>query len=245
MQSWPQGQSEHNLKASMSHPCPNLKVLSIHIPKTGGTSFRNTLKGIYGESSVVRVDALNKTDPIQVNNEAIPPDASIDVPVIHGHLTWKVWESRFQKPDAPPKIITWVRDPVERVTSQYHYLVSVLKKELDEPGKGLDILSKLMKTFPEFIRNPKMQNLMSRYFTIADLEAHMDFVGVLAHREEDLNRLGQILNWPQFEDHQHNRTQNRPTPTPEEIDLIRAFNQSDVRLYEQVLEWREQGKYLP
>lgn len=229
----------------MSHPCPNLQLLSIHVPKTGGTSFRNTLKGVYGETSVVRVDAIKRDGPVQVNNKAIPSDAAIDAPVIHGHLKWKCWENRFQKSDAPVKVITWVRDPVERVTSQYYYLVNILERELDEPGKGLNILSKLMKTFPEFIRNPKVQNVMSRYFSIENLDAHMDFIGVLEHRDEDLNRLGQILNWPHFEDRQDNRTHDRPSPKPEEIDLIRACNQSDVRLYEQVMEWREKGRYLP
>ena len=229
----------------MAHSCPNLQLLSIHIPKTGGTSFRNTLKGVYGENAVARVDAINADGGVQVNNEEIEPGAKIEVPVVHGHLKWKVWQSHFSAPESGVKVITWVRDPVERVTSQYYYLVSVLEQELDEPGKGLNILSKLMKTFPEFVRNPKVQNIMSRYFGIADLDAHMDFVGVLEHREEDLNRLGQILNWPQFQDHQHNRTEGRPVPTPAEVDLIRAQNQDDIRLYDQVLEWREKGRYLP
>lgn len=225
----------------MKHPCPNLKLLSFHIPKTGGTSFRNTLKGVYGDDAVARVDSA-KSETTRLNNSPLNAGDPIPHSVIHGHIFWDRWNEKFEAPNDVMKII-WVRDPVERVASQYFYLVDVLKRELDEEGKGLNLLSKILKTFPEFIRNPKVQNILSRYVTPEILDRHFDFVGVLEHRQEDLARLARRLDWPEFEDHQHNATPNRPEPTPEERDLIRAYNQADVRLYEQVLEWRTKGRY--
>lgn len=237
----------YNLNSTDDPPLSQSPVALHSHPEDRGHIFQKHLKGVYGENAVVRVDVNNAQarGRVLVNNEAIDAGTMIDAPVMHGHVKWEEWQQRFSAPETGVKVITWVRDPVERVTSQYYYLVSVLERELDEPGKGLNILSKLMKTFPEFIRNPEGQNVMRRHFGIADLDAHMDFVGVLEHREEDLHRLGQILNWPQFQDHHHNRTEGRPEPTPSEVDLIRAYNQDDIRLYEQVLEWREKGRYLP
>lgn len=225
----------------MKHPCPQLKLMSFHIPKTGGTSFRNTLKGVYGDDQVARVDAENRTS-LQVNGQVIPEGSAIEFEVIHGHIFWSNWEKMFAAPEGIQKVI-WLRDPVERVASQYHYLVEVLKRELDEEGKGLNILSKLMKTFPEFIRNKKVQNILTRYVTPDIIEEQFDFVGILEHRQEDLATLAAKLNWSEFEDFEHNKTAERPDPTPAERDLIRAYNQADVHLYEQALEWREQGRF--
>lgn len=225
----------------MKHACPNLKLLSFHIPKTGGTSFRNTLKGVYGKEAVVRVDAA-KSETVRVEQTPIAPGTPILQPVIHGHIFWSKWLSDFEAGPEVTKVI-WLRDPVERVASQYYYLAEVLERELDEQGKGLNILSKLMKTFPEFIRNRKVQNILSRYVSIDDLDQNFHFVGLLEHRQEDLARLARRLDWPEYKDHQHNATTDRPAPTPEERDLIRAYNQADVRLYEQALEWREKGRY--
>lgn len=230
------------LTAKFMFRTPNLQLLSLHVPKTGGTSFRNTLKTIYGEASVGRLD-VNKRDQVEIDQQAISPAAAIPHPVLHGHLKWNQWQQWFQPP-AGVRVITWLRDPVARVTSQYSYLVEVLERELDEPGKGLNILSKLMKTFPEFIRNPEVQNIQAKYFTPLILDRFVDFVGVLEHREADLANLAQRLSWPHLPtDFQHNKTARLIEPTPSEIDLIRACNDEDVRLYEQVLEWRDAGRY--
>lgn len=221
---------------------PNLQLLSLHVPKTGGTSFRNTLKEVYGQEAVSRFD-VSRRGVVTIDDQLVNPDSVIAQPVLHGHVMWPQWQAMFE---APPgiQVITWVRDPVARVTSQYCYLVEVLERELDEPGKGLNILGKLMKTFPEFIRNPKVQNIQSKYFTPLILDRFVDFVGVLEHREADLAKLAQRLSWPQLPtDYQHNKTARLIEPTPSEIDLIRACNNEDVRLYEQVLEWRAAGRY--
>lgn len=230
------------LTAKFMFRTPNLQLLSLHVPKTGGTSFRSTLKTIYGEASVARLD-VNMRGQVEIDQQAIAPGATILHPVLHGHVKWNQWQELFQ---ASPRttVITWLRDPVARVTSQYSYLVEVLERELDEPGKGLNILSKLMKTFPEFIRNPEVRNIQSQYFTPIILDRFVDFVGVLEHREADLAKLAQRLSWPDHPtDFQHNKTARLIEPTPSEIDLIRACNDEDVRLYEQVLEWRDAGRY--
>ena len=225
----------------MKHPCPQLKLISFHIPKTGGTSFRNTLKGVYGEDQVARVDAGYRAS-VLLNGEVMQPGEPIQAEVIHGHIFWSDWQNRFEAPECVQKVV-WLRDPVERVASQYYYLVEVLKTQLDEEGKGLNLLLKLLKTFPEFIRNPQVQNILTRYLTPEIVESNFHFIGILEHRQEDMARLAAKLNWSQFEDHQHNKTTERPDPTPAERDLIRAYNQADVRFYEQALEWRSKGRF--
>ena len=218
----------------------DLELISIHIPKTAGTSFRHTLKKIYGQEAVVRLDIKVKGPTVLVNEahyqeRHLPPWTR----VAHGHFNYPLLQQHFDLPDRNIPVITWARDPVERVISHYHYLSKRLAEELDESSKGLNILAKMQRSLMEYARTPKSRNRMAHFFKGISLE-EFSFIGVQDYYSEDLNHLAKILEWDGFKEYQHNRTgKSYDEVTAQQIDEIRALNDEDVRIYEQVLALRE------
>lgn len=95
-------------------------IVSVHIPKTGGISFREAIEGLAGGHLVhdyadrplvprTRWRALRE----RFRRAPLPPGTR----VVHGHfVAAKYWRSH---PEA--RFVTWFRDPVERLISHYHY----------------------------------------------------------------------------------------------------------------------------
>jgi len=215
-----------------------LQLVSLHIPKTAGTSFRNILKSVYGEEQVVRFDIKIKTRKIDI--ESVPFDGSslpAHIRVIHGHFHYTDLVEQVNIPETA-KWITWLREPSDRVLSNYFYLSERLREELDEEKRGLNILAKMQRTLIEFARDEINRNRMSKFLHGADL-SRFDFIGLQEQYDSDLKHLAQILNWPEYPVFRHNVTRSRPTVDPDVLSEIRELNRNDYELYEEALMWRK------
>jgi hypothetical protein len=220
-----------------------LELVSIHIPKTAGTSFRNTLREVYGENNVIRLDIGLVRQEVRIEEKlydlpTFPPNTK----VIHGHFSYPLLIKNFSIPKETP-IITWLRDPVKRVISNYFYLAKRLEEELDEEGKGLNILRKMQRSLIEYARFEGAQNRQSKFLSGLTLE-NLQFVGIVETYEEDIQQLSQILEWPKTPIFTHNQT-NRDTSiiSQKDIDEIRELNSADLKLYEQALNLRTKGHW--
>jgi len=85
-------------------------VVSVHIPKCAGTSFRHVLRQIHGPGLW-----LNYGDDFRW--EAVPSGTTC----IHGHFSAAAYDGVIPG----RKLITIVRHPVERVVSNYHHFLRV------------------------------------------------------------------------------------------------------------------------
>lgn len=103
-------------------------VVSVHIPKTGGTSFRRILEDCYGSAIFEDYDWLKR--PKVLSGTSL--DASDDqiraalkgVRCIHGHFPAQKYARLREIEGIRPIFITWLRDPVERAVSAYYFLRS-------------------------------------------------------------------------------------------------------------------------
>ena len=218
----------------------HIELISVHIPKTAGTSFRNTLKAVYGEEAVVRldVDVIGGKEILRVNQAAytdktLPKQAR----VIHGHFCPGELSDRFTLPQEH-QIITWLRDPVDRVASNYYYLAKRLAEELDEVGKNLNILSKMQRTLLEYAEDELNRNRISKFLHGTPLE-QLAFVGIQEYYTEDLQVLAKLLKWTDFTEFKHNVTASKYEVSPEERAEIAALNDLDVKLYDAALKLRQ------
>jgi len=222
-----------------------LKLVSLHIPKTAGTSFRKTLKSNYGEEEVIRLDITLKHQKLRINQAlfeelSLPPGTS----VVHGHFKPSDLVERFPETKNVP-FITWLRDPVERVISNYYYLEKRLKEELDEEGKNLNILSKMQRSLLEYARDAINRNRQVKFLEGMPLE-DFSFVGILEHYAEDLAELGQRMGWSNVEEITVNVTAKEKPAISEEIRTeIARLNADDVALYNQALHLRARRKAPP
>lgn len=88
-------------------------IVSIHVPKCAGTSFKRVLNEICGARIWYNYGTIFSRD--QARPELVPPGTK----VIHGHFLADAFDGLF--PDR--QLVTWVRHPVERVVSNYHHFL--------------------------------------------------------------------------------------------------------------------------
>ncbi len=218
---------------------PGIELLSIHIPKTAGTSFRNILKGVYGEQGVVRVD-IPIPDEVQ-NKELcevlIPRRLSRKARVLHGHFRYNDIRREY-KLDSDVPVITWLRNPVDRVISNYFYLQKRLREIMKEKERRINILDRMQRSLMEFARLDVSRNRMTRFLDGRPLEEFL-FVGLVEHFSEDLADLAGVLEWRDFEVLHQNSSRVRCSGINEEERAeIRRLNSDDVALYGEAIRIR-------
>ncbi len=214
-----------------------IELVSLHIPKTAGTSFRNILKSVYGDRAVVRLD-INKRGVTRLNQEIYTDPQPPSAKVLHGHFVYGDIVNRFELPEEYKKI-TWLRNPVQRVVSNYFYLDSILKTLLSEKRKNLNILNKMQRSLLEYAGDEINRNRQWKFLRGITLE-EFDFVGIQEDFNEDLVEIAKVLNWPkQPQPIRQNKTPTeRPPLDPEILRQIEKLNQADMDLYREALELR-------
>lgn len=215
-----------------------VKLVSIHIPKTAGTSFIHSLKKQYGYQKVTRIDIND--NKIRINK--IPLSKAYvykKISVIHGHYSIGLLNNQLHLPSNIP-VITWLRDPVERVISNYYYLYKRLDEELKEEKKELNILSKMRRSLIEYAQDERNCNRMSKFLKGIELKDFF-FIGIVENYDKDIQELGRKLNWSTPEIVMHNKTGkiNKLTIDEKTKALIRSYNKKDQVLYEQALTLRK------
>lgn len=160
-----------------------LPIVSVHIPKTAGSTFRAILRRLepgrvyydYGSQFVIADPGTPSLLGRLERARRRLPSLLGPMPwhrVIHGHFPAARFAQRY--PDSP--FITWLRHPVDRVVSHYHHLRR-------HPSRSHTI-SWTMKTtgmeLSDFIEISSMQNLQSRYLAGFPLD-RLAFVGLQEH----------------------------------------------------------------
>lgn len=149
-----------------------VELLSVHIPKTAGTSFRGLLQAHYGEDLV----RLYPFDPDSWRHR-VPDNAR----AVHGHFALDVLRDAYPK----ARTVVWLRNPIERLRSYHAYWLGVEphgSKMHDAFMAGDRSLVSLAHLLAD-----EVQGFLGRT-TIQDF----DFVGITENSEEDMTR---FIRW--------------------------------------------------
>ena len=217
-----------------------LKLISIHIPKSAGTSFFHTLRKEYGPRKVVRIDTEGRA--VRVNK--VPLNAayiSRNPTVVHGHFIIDDLEDIIKSTSGIP-VITWLREPAERVISNYFYLSKRLEEELGEKKKGLNILSKMKRSLLEYAHGEANRNRISKFLRGVELQ-DLSFIGLVSEYDKDVSDLAQKLEWKTVQTFTHNKTNSSLVEKvdSETMKIIKSLNQEDYEVFEKAMELRKQG----
>jgi sulfotransferase famil protein len=216
----------------------NIQLVSLHIPKTAGTSFRNILKDVYGKNRIVRFD-VNHQGNITLDEKPFnKARLSNKIEVIHGHFYFQDIQKTIDIRDIP--LITWLRNPIDRVISNYYYLESVLIDVLNEEKRAINIRSKLQKTLIEYARAEINRNRISKFLK-GSTPGDFAFIGLQEYFNDDLLRLSGLLKWKgSFEGYKHNATPGKKEIVePETRQEIEDLNRDDMEWYNMILQSRQ------
>jgi len=211
-----------------------MKMVSIHIPKSGGVNFGEHLDHIYGENNVVH--DYNHTDrpgytsePIDKNVMKRLRDTDSQL-IIHGHF----FMSKYANiPNV--KRIVWFRNPVERLCSHYYFWMKLEDKEHHNWGllhkKGLSLL--------DFAKIKEIRNYYTMFLDGVRISA-FDFVGSADSYSDSLDLFYEMFAPDKYilDIHRNKNSGKSEELYPLSNKLRRkleSINREDMFLYEKAL----------
>jgi len=198
-------------------------LLFLHIPKAAGTSFRIAAErnawcwkvySDYGDDPgtsrlIKKCRKLKEYSSIEnlVNKRTI----------LAGHFSIR----RYGRYYPLENIVSFVRDPIQRLLSHYHYMIRT-----DRYDGNLET----------FVEDPSFQNVQSKIFGKCPIEA-VGFIGLTEKYNESLELIDKVyaLRVPVKLLNRNKEKRKAPYDVEQElIDLIILHNQADIDLYEKV-----------
>lgn len=180
-------------------------IVSLHIPKTGGTlfkhylfSFKNDVKFFdYGEGSVntklyfknKNVECSNYKEYISQFNKLIDMNYTF---IIHGHFNIR----KYYHLKGYVDFITWIREPLRRLLSLYNYWSFHKPKKLIP--QYLYFKEKNL-SFEDFAADPLFANQLHRYLNLTYNE--YNFIGILDYITHSYDLLDYNYNLQRTEPH--------------------------------------------
>jgi hypothetical protein len=201
-------------------------LISVHIPKCAGTSFRHILQALYGEN------LWTNYGQVFTRNQARPGQIPARTDCIHGHFLADAFDDLYPQ----RHLLTWVRHPVERVVSNYYHF-------LRSPDMRDDCCRRLFEerlSLRQFAELDWMRNEATRYLAGKSPD-EFAFIGVAESFTDSLAVFAQTFGW-----HCHlpaRRENSNPTRLGERYELrsgddahIRELNAADLTWYQETVE---------
>jgi len=178
----PAGKRPVALKSSLNGALP--EIVSLHIPKSGGSSFRDFLGNLYG-NGMRTMYTPEETAPRLIHEVELDPR----IRCLHGHFQADAYDHLL--PDAVK--VTWLRDPIERVVSGYYQFLrhpdtagdSDFNREFFESGMNL----------MEFARHENIRASLFWYLNAVPLEDFF-FVGLTEAYDDSMRLFCHLLGVP-------------------------------------------------
>lgn len=212
------------------------KIISIHIPKTAGTSFRYTLISVYGIERIMPFYY-----PVKENLSYKIPGR---IDVVHGHITTADYNRLIDENPSwrEAVVISWVRNPVSRFISNYFYMKSIISDQLSHFKETPDLKKRMVCTLEDFTNKQGEWNETSKYINEDDLRQNKySFIGQVENYEEDLKKLASILNWKSYCIFRNNTTKNKKEVGLETKKEIENKLSEEIELFNKIAEWNRQS----
>ena len=218
-------------------------LISLHLPKTAGSSFGASLQEHFGDRFIPKYEAskktmLNKKVQLLANsfrNTVAPPHKSS---CLHGHF--QPVKYRFCR---GATFVTWLRDPVEMLASHYFYWIRTYDPETASPLRRRVVEEQW--SLERFCLGPEMQNTHNRYLWGFPVKK-FSFIGITEFYSQDFAYFCQFILGEKLELKKRNINESKEEGAyikdPSLRMKIKTYHRKDVELYEYALKMR--GKRL-
>lgn len=209
-----------------------MKIISLHIPKTGGISFREHLKHIYGVDSVIY-----DYPPNNVPVEDTAYDLTIgfqdiehrlldhrNTYVFHGHFKM----TRYNGFHLVRRIV-WIRNPVERLVSHFNYF-------RNNPDHNNEVYRQMIDNALDlrgFGEIPIMRNFQSLFLDGMDI-SQFDFVGLTESYDRSIRLFYKMFCPNLVPLHIHENKRKNPLSEIDQglIEYLGKMNAVDFSVYQ-------------
>jgi hypothetical protein len=213
-------------------------LISVHIPKTAGTAFKNLLQSHFGPRLHLDYGDLPLAADYRWrmfgqrwgrggNNTSV---ATFDC--IHGHFI----ADKYDFLGASARYVTWLRDPVQRVASHYYYW----KRIPDLRNADCRRLIEQKLALEEFAALPRMRNVSARFFGRRQPREFF-FIGIMEDVPGSLSRFWRLTGIDVAAMSPANSNEERAEETYDIPEPVRArierLNLRDRALYETTLDF--------
>ena len=221
-----------------------MTIISVHLPKTAGTSLAASLADHFGDGFRRDYDdkAISKpvaqryrearTAALDIAEQGLP-----GVDCVHGHflpLKYLLLDTRCDL-----TFVTWMREPVARLLSHYYYWQASYDPATAAPHHRQVIEQGW--TLEQFCLSEQFRNIYTQYLWEFPLEK-FDFIGISEHYADDLRVFsGQYLG-TELEARRENTTvlaHPRGELGPDLLERVCRFHAADINLYQRALQLRE------
>jgi hypothetical protein len=223
-------------------------LIFLHIPKTAGSTFHTILGNQYKKSATKAVLGARYKDENIAQFISAPLEDKAHIKLFKGHMPFGLHEYI----PAPCRYITFLRDPVERVISQYYYIKKNTHNPLHDAVEGGDM------SIIDFVTSGiavGMNNGQCRFINgdldefpfgennrtlldnaIINIEKYFELVGITERFDQSILLMSEALGW---EKKPYYRRENvsKTKKTSREIDrntieTIKSYNTLDIELYD-------------
>jgi FkbM family methyltransferase len=228
-------------------------VLFLHIPKAGGTTIQQLICRHYPPKSIFALDPAKQDVGIS-DLRKMSPDVIARLNVIMGHMGYGI----HQFLERNVAYVTMLRNPVDRIVSNYYYVLRTpshcLHKLLKRKRMGLAEYAASGLT-------PQLENGQTRILASQDgnigssdgiscntkdldrardiLKNRIEIVGVMERFDESLLLMQRRFGWNCIKHVPANigpKNQRRPELDEKTLDIIRSRNELDQILYKDAVE---------
>jgi len=199
------------------------EVISIHIPKTAGSSFHAILKNHYGW----RLKHIQHQEDIKTWSAGQYYRADKPyVKAIHGHIRpHKNWKDYY--PNA--KWVCWLRNPSDRVISAYHHL----KRTQELGDRNQRLFKQIQPSLETFISHPEFENVTQIYQRFLGNFNPDDFafIGRTEYFEEDLQQFARLIGVKNLKPERVNVGQQKVQHLPEVMPDLQRILAREHEIY--------------
>ncbi len=220
-------------------------IISVHIPKTGGISFKEILQNGYGKKIVSDNTYLKAPTPFErqfaIRTHRIKRCVYTlrGIECIHGHFMPFKYSAFLQ--DSDVQFITWLRDPAERIISHYYYWKrtpninpGLLRRRVEAENWSLE----------KFCLSEELRNRCAQYLQNFPIE-NFEFIGITEHYEEDATyfmeryfkkNINQVI--PKANTNPDKSGKYAEKISPDFLKELQEFHAEDYALYRYALQKR-------
>jgi hypothetical protein len=220
-------------------------LISVHLPKTAGSSFHHILRREYGDKMLLDYEDKPINTPADERNRKALADGSVnasrdfgEMQCIHGHF--QPVKYLPLKKTGYAKFVCWLREPLARMVSHYNFW---LRNYEEGTGKGA-LHCKVVEekwSLEKFCFSPEMHNFYAQFLWSFPLEL-FDFIGITEHFDKDLQVFGRIfLNKGNLKTEKVNIAppdSPRWSPPDEFRERFEKYHLEDYRIYREAIHRR-------